>query len=165
MLEYNIALVAQPHLLILFGLFEFAARHAMDGQHKFVIVIFTLIGISAVEVVMLRIVDDLPAVLFALFIPVAIGLLIAVGGLYESIKERHEVDRASVSLMLMATAGGVISIVAVLYTPWYSLQLGYTSLGVYSLDILLSLCGSLGAWYVKFHPKPVDGDPLDMQAV
>ena len=153
MLQWNIALVVQPHLLILFGLFEFAARHGMDGDHKVGLTVWILFGMAAVEVGVLYVVQDVPLVLFAVFVPVLITLLGAVGGLWQAIKQKHQADRLSVLLMLIALVGGSTSIAAVLYTPWTSLYFGYTSLAIYSVDTLLWLCALLGAWYVKIHQK------------
>lgn len=160
MLNTNIALVVQPELLILFGLFEWASRNGMDGQHKVVVTIWTLLGMAALQTGILYISQDIPAVLLVLCIPLLITIFGAGSSLVYAIKEKHRTSGPCVAFMLLAVVGDATSIASVLYTPWYRLEFGYATLAIYSIDTTLWLGALLGASYTKAHPKAVQEELL-----
>jgi hypothetical protein len=158
MLIWNTALVVQPHVLILLGLFEWASRHSMDGDHKVCATIYLVILMGGLEVGMLYLVQDVPEVLVPLHIPFLFTLLGAADGLRESVKQRDGADRICTVLMVIAILGGSTSIAAVLYTPWLSDWFGYVTLAVYGIDLVLWVCALSASVFVTSSPKPAGAE-------
>lgn len=158
MVLWNIALVVQPHVLILLGLFEWASRHGMDGGHKVCTAIYPVIVMGGLEVGMLYLVQIVPEVLVPLAFPFLFALFGAALGLMESIKQRHSADCVYMALMVIALLGGSTSIASMLYTPWISCWFGYVSVAVYGIDLVLWLSALLAAIFVTSNPKPTGSE-------